>query len=114
MAAVTSANVTRLRAYENGDRTGKFLEKVQTFDIVLSAQGGTTLDMPASLFGLTTIYYAYCIRAIDGSAALSWIQIITELLGVGILVCDPETATDANRGQPTNYTGTIRVVMTGI
>lgn len=115
MAAVTAANVTLIRQYENADKTGKLLERVKTFDIVLTAQGGTTLDMPYALFGYSSaIYSAYCIRAIDGSANTVWVQVITEVGGVGILTCDPENATDATRGNPTNYTGTIRVSMAGI
>lgn len=114
MSAVASTDVTRVSNYEAGDRYGRTIEHVKVYDIVLSGNGGTANDIPASLFGFTTINWAECVRAVDGSAALSWVAVMVETDGAGILVSDPETATDASRGNPTNYTGTVRVRMGGV
>lgn len=113
MAAITSANVTLIRQWEVGDRQGKLVEICGVFDVALTAQGGTAGDIPATAFGWTKIFWAVCDRAIDGSAALSAVIPVVEVGDTGILTIDMENATDATRGNPTNYTGTIRVRMGG-
>lgn len=114
MAAVTSSNVTRISGYESGDRYGNRVEDVKIFDVVLSANGGTADDIPATLFGFTSFNWAEVVRAIDGSSALAWVSVMVEADGAGILVSDPENATDATRGNPSNYTGTVRIRMGGV
>lgn len=114
MAAVASSDVTLVRQHEGGDRFGRLIERVKTYDVVFSANGGTANDVPASLFGLTTIYWVEVIRAVDGSSALSWVAAVVETDGEGLLLCDPEVATDAARGNPTNYTGTVRLRVAGM
>jgi len=114
MAAVASTDVTRISNYTTGDRFGNRIEEVKIFDVVLSSNGGTADDIPATLFGLTTVNWAQCVRAIDGSSALSWVSVVVEADGAGILVSDPENATDATRGNPSNYTGTVRIRMGGV
>lgn len=114
MSAITASAVTIRQSYEAGDRYGGFVEKVKIVDIVLSAQGGTADDIPASVLGLTTINWATCVRAIDGSSVLSTVNIMVEADGAGILIADPEGATDATRGNAANYTGTVRVRLGGV
>lgn len=116
MAAVASTDVTRVSNYIAGDRFGNRIEDVKIYDVVLTANGGTADDIPASLFGFTTINWVQCIRALDnaGTPLLSVLMPIVEADGAGFLICDPETATDANRGHPANYTGSIRVRMGGV
>lgn len=113
MAAITSANVTLIRSWEDGDRQSKFVQYQGVFDVVLSSQGGTAGDIPATAFGWTKIYAAICVRAIDNSAALAVIMPTVEVGDTGVLICDPENATDATRGNPTNYTGTVRLHLFG-
>lgn len=113
MAAVASTDVTRISGYESGDRFGNRVEDIKIFDVVLSSNGGTTLDIPASLFGFTTINWAICVRTLV-STTLATVTVMVESGGVGILVADPENATDATRGNASNYTGTLRVRMGGV
>lgn len=113
MAAVASTDVTRISGYESGDRFGNRIEDVKIFDVVFSSNGGTTLDCPASLFGFTTINWVVCVRSVV-SATLATVMPVVEAAGVGILICDPETVTDASRGNPVNYTGTVRLRMGGV
>lgn len=113
MAAVASTDVTYVSGYELGDRNDKFVAKIKRYSIVFAANGGTADDVPASLFGYTKILYARVIRAVDGSSNLSWVNLVVEADDAGILVIDPETATDANRGNPTNYTGTVVAEIAG-
>lgn len=109
MAAITSANVTRISGNEVGDRYGNFVEKTAVYDVVLSSQGGTAGDIPASAFGFATFNWVTCVRAIDGSSNLCTVMPIVEVAGTGFLVADPNTSTDANRSKPANFTGTVRV-----
>lgn len=116
MAAVASTDVTRVSSYESGDRFGRRIEEVKIYDVVLTANGGTADDIPASLFGLTTLNWVQCIRALDnaGTPLLANLVPVVETDGAGFLVCDPETSTDADRGHPANYTGSIRVRIGGV
>lgn len=116
MAAVASTDVTRVSGYESGDRYGRRIEDVKIFDVVLTANGGTANDIPATLFGFTTINWVQCVRALDdaGTPLLANLVPVVEADGAGFLVCNPETSTDADRGHPANYTGTIRVRMGGV
>jgi hypothetical protein len=113
MAAVTASNVTLLRVIELGDKSSKFFSKLATYNVVLTANGGTAGDIPASLFGMTKINLAICCRAIDNALALSTLTVVIETGDAGILVCDPENATDATRGNPTNYTGSMVLTLIG-
>jgi hypothetical protein len=116
MAAVASTDVTRISNYESGDRFGRRIEDIKIFDVVLTANGATANDIPASLFGFRTLNWVQCIRALDdaGTPLLANLVPVVETDGEGFLVCNPETSTDADRGHPANYTGTIRVRMGGV
>ena len=116
MAAVSAANCTRVSNYEVGDRYGRRIEEVKIYDVVLTANGNTADDIPATLFGFTTINWVQCVRALDnaGTPLLAVLMPVVEEDGAGFLICDPETSTDANRGHPAAYTGTIRVRMGGV
>lgn len=116
MAAVASTDVTRVSNYSAGDRFGNRVEDIKIFDVVLSGNGGTADDIPATLFGFVTLNWVQCVRALDnaGTPLLANLVPVVEADGAGFLVCNPETATDADRGHPANYTGTIRVRMGGV
>ena len=114
MAAVASSDVTRISNYESGDRYGRRIEDVKIFDVVFSSNGGTADDVPASLFGFTKINWVQCVRSIVGGSTLANVVPVVEADGAGLLICDPENATDATRGNPTNYTGTVRLRMGGV
>lgn len=113
MSAVASSDVTFVDGWESGDRQSKLRHKVRICDVVFAANGGTANDVPASLFGMTKITEAYCIRAVDGSAALSWVAVMVEADDEGILLGDPEDSTDATRGNAADYTGTVRLKVCG-
>lgn len=113
MAAVASTDVTLVSQYTQGDRYGTRIEEVKIYDVVLSSNGGTTLDIPAALFGMTTINWAMCVRTLV-STTLATVAVMVEAGGVGILVADPENATDGTRGNAGNYTGTLRVRLGGV
>jgi hypothetical protein len=112
MAAITSSNVTLISSWEVRSYGG-FFETVRIVDIALTAQGGTANDIPASALGYRSINWAMPIRALDGSSNLRHVPILLEADGEGLLTVDIEASTDADRANPANWTGTVRVMLAG-
>ena len=116
MAAITSSNVTITDQYEIGTRTGKGRGTRIMASVVLTAQGATAGDIPASAFGLKQITNAYAMGSLI-SAAPKGVIIGISALGSDANYIYPVSliqATDADRANPANLTGTIFVCVEGI
>ena len=116
MAAITSANVTLITRVEMKGK-GILTEVMREVAIVLSSQGGTSGDIPASALSMVYVDKVEQIGFIDGSSALRYVPGVVEYTttghGTGILPIDLTNATDANRNLPANVTGTWRVRVYG-
>lgn len=104
MAAYTGTP-TVLRKWEHGDRYGKAVEWCQDVTISVSSQGGATNSIGKASFGLSSIYSVQLINFTDGSAQNRGIIIWTDASIV--LLGDPQVATDADRCEPLDMTGTL-------
>lgn len=113
MAAITSANVTRTRSYNNSDSGGAFVEVVKDLILTLSTQGGTAGDIPASALGMSKIYSCQWQAAVIAATTVA-VYGGMEIDGSGIFPIDLTQATDANRTTRANLTGTVYVRVTGI
>lgn len=113
MAAITSTNVTLIRPSRDvmgGD--GCIKEKSSDLKIVLSAQGGTAGDIPASTLGFGIIYFAHALALDDATNVRgAWVGVAID--GSEIFPVDAVVTTDANRTLRANITGTLYVRVTG-
>jgi hypothetical protein len=112
MAAITSANVTVERQWTTTDGTGGVVEVTKDLAIALTAQGATIGDIPASALGLSKIYsvqvHGANLGGIVKAAGMSRAYDGSELVPFDLL-----QATDANRGDRANITGTVYVRVSG-
>ena len=114
MAAITASNVTIIDSWEVPSLGGKtILHRV--LDIVLSSNGGTANDIPASLLGFRSILAAQSIRYTASGPAYHCVPVIVEADSEGLLTINLEQATDASRSDPANphVAGTLRVLVIG-
>jgi hypothetical protein len=112
MAAITSANVTPSRTWETMGADGCVKEKTSDLAIVLSAQGGTAGDIPASALGFAKIYSAFGLAFDDATNVRgAWVGVAVN--GSEIFPIDAVVSTDANRTLRANLTGTLYVRVTG-
>lgn len=98
--------VTIQRSWDEGSRSGQFIQAARHVDVVLSADGGTAGDMPASLFLLAEIYEASFIR-FDAAGTKSFVPLCVEANGAGVMTCSPST------GALADATGTLTMVVKG-
>ncbi len=112
MAAYTGTP-TVSRQWEEGDRFGKRQRVVKRLSLSLSSQGGTSNNIPATALGFVagTLEKADCILFTDGSSNKRVVVCFTD--GTYLYVSDPTQATDANRGLPSDVTGTLVVEVSG-
>lgn len=113
MAAITSTAVTNVRTWREkpyGNRTVVH----RLLDIALSAQGGTSGDIPASVLGFKEIYDAHALLFTAAGPAYSLVPVIVETNRDGLLTIDLTNATDASRTGAANVTGTLRVHVSGL
>lgn len=116
MSAITTAEVTTLQAYEFGNRTNKSQGLRVLAAIVLSSQGATAGDIPASVFGLKQITSVFCYGSTISSNPRAT---IFQVASIGsddnyIYPIALTQATDANRADPANLSGTFYVAVEGI
>lgn len=110
--AAYSDTPTVSAVWEEGDRFGKRRRIVKRMSLTLSSQGGETNNIPASALGFTTIEKAVCISFTDGSSQIRAVDCITD--GDYLYVCSPTQSTDADRGEPSDVTGTLVVEVSGL
>jgi hypothetical protein len=115
MSAITSANVTMLKSWEGISKGNKTSRSYRRAQVTLSAQGGTSGDIPASVFNLVDIYEvdAYGLNATGTWSSMPVVLDQTTngttgaVLNTGILTCSPST------GALANATGILEVLVTG-
>ena len=109
MAAIASSAVTVLRSWEAMNTAGQFVEKVSDLSIVLSAQGGTLGDIPAATLGFAKVFCAEAINQNNGGGTANdyagWVGVWSDYSGI--------FTANYGTGAPANYTGTLRVRVTG-
>ena len=113
MATLTASSVTLNGFFYDGARVGS-RHKVCDVTLVLSSQGGLTNNIPASLFGLSTITEAFSFRDSSSNlylAAPSWDGTTT---GAYLVFYAITNATDASRNAPADITATVRGKVVGI
>lgn len=97
MAAVTAANVTILKAWDEGSKAGQLIQAVRQVAVVLSTQGGTIADMPAALFQLADISEVYSYGINNGGTWSEQAVILDNSQpGIGVLTTAPSTGAIAN------------------
>ena len=111
MADLAASAVTLVSGWQEGDRSGKYRQKVLDVQVTLATMGSTTNTIPASAFGLT--YIREVLASADESTPYGQIQFIPSYDGTLIYAIDLEQATDANRGDPTDVSGNWRFVVKG-
>lgn len=110
MASLAKSGVTvRDSWYEGGAPTTK-KTKVMSVTIVLSSMGGATNTIPASAFGLTTIREVSTLQKSDDTLA---VPAAPSYDGTKIFLYNLAQATDANRDDPADFTGTFRCLVKG-
>jgi hypothetical protein len=99
---------TILRAWEEGDRNGKFLRIKRRISITLATQGGATNTISATSLGLKSdgLEGAQFVLFTDDSGSQKRaLHLFTD--GTYLYVGDPQTSTDADRGEPTDVSGVL-------
>jgi len=112
MAAITNSNVTEIESYDLGTRQGKLTALRRRVAIVLSSQGGTAGDIPASVLGFSEIYYANAMLLdVSGTPKAALVMVAKD--GSEIIPIDLNQATDANRTARASITGTLYITIEG-
>lgn len=112
--AAYSGTPTVNSSYELGDRYGKLVGVVRNLTISISSQGSlTTNTIGAAALGFVagSLTKVVPIKYIDGGAVQRAIFAWTD--GSYVVVGDPQVATDADRGEPLDMTGTLTIEVTG-
>jgi len=113
MAAITSANVTTTSAWRMGDIGNKYQGVLKNLQIVLSSQGGTLGDIPASALGFTKIL-SVMTGILMVSTTPKGVVVGVASDGTELIPIDLTQATDANRTARANITGTLYISVLGV
>lgn len=109
-AYATAPTITRW--WYVGDRNGKQVEISKDLIIAPSSQGGATNTIGKAILGFSSIYSVFLVNFTDGSAQNRGIMVWTD--GTNIYLGDPQVATDADRCEPLDMTGTLAIRITGM
>lgn len=107
-----SGTPTVVATWEEGDRFGKRIRVVKRLSLSLSSQGGATNNIPASALGFSSLSQARCVLFTDGGSQKRVVWCFTD--GDYLYIGDPTQATDADRGEPADVSGTLVVEVGGI
>ena len=110
--AAYSGTPTVLSAWEQGDRHGKRIRVIRRLSLVLDTQGGLTNNIPAATLGLISIQRADPVLFTDAASKKRAVWCFTD--GSYLYIGNPIEATDADRGEPIDVTGTLVVEVSGI
>lgn len=112
--AAYSGTPTVNQAYELGDRFGKRVGVVRNLTLSVSSQGGATNTIGAVALGIAagTIRKVSLVNFTDGSSQNRGIMVWTD--GSSVLLGDPQVATDADRCEPLDMTGTLTIEIRGL
>lgn len=110
------------RVYEKGNRQGQYVETVKDLTLSISSQGGATNTIGYAALGFQAngIKKVRVINFTDGSSQnrgiLAWTDASLTAVtgGNNVLLGDPQTSTDADRCEPTDMTGTLRIEVCGL
>lgn len=78
MSAVAQTAVTIIRTETVGSASNKIFEGLVRASVALTAQGATSGDIPASLFGLASIHTVHCYRFVTAGSAEANIGVTTD------------------------------------
>lgn len=106
MSAITTANVTTIDSWERGTKSGQRVDLAQRVSIALTAQGGTTGDIPASALGLAEIYEVSPATLIAGGNPTA-VHVGIAANGLSLF---PAAFAD---GTPANQTGVLNLTVYG-
>ena len=109
MAALTSDNVTVNLGYEL--LSMPFRLKTKQLTLVLSSQGGASNTIDASTLGFTKLLSSEMAQKSDDALAY---PTCPSYDGSKLFFYNPAQATDADRDDPADVTGTFRVMVTGL
>lgn len=109
MAALTSDNVTVNLGYEL--LSMPFRLKTKQLTLVLSSQGGASNTIDASTLGFTKLLSSTMAQKSDDALAY---PTCPSYDGSKLFFYNPAQATDANRDDPADVTGTFLVMVTGL
>jgi hypothetical protein len=109
MADLAASAVTILRAWSEGGMANKDLSCRQV-QLVLTGQGTSANKIPASVLGLAKIEQATLFVVSDNSKVY---PAAPSADGTFLLLTNPDQATDANRANPADITGTLIGVVKG-
>lgn len=112
MAALTSTGVTIHDAWKEGGTTGRKFKAVDV-TLVLSSQGGLTNNIPASLFGMSTIVDARGFRTTSSVRASFGPSLSSTEVGDYLVAYANTDATDATRNNPADISATVRGIVIG-
>jgi len=98
MANLAATNFTVNDTWYEGDRTGKAKLLVKVVTITSGTAGGTSNQIPASVFGMDEIY-SVDLKGVDNADPGQY-RFQPDYAGDNIIAIDTEQATDANRGDP--------------
>lgn len=115
MAAIATTDVTVIKTWRVNTNGGPPLMH-RIVDIVLSSNGGTADDIPASYLGFKEIWYCVPILHTESGPAYHIQPMVVQTSGAGLLTINIETATDNQRSDIANapVAGTSRVLVVGL
>lgn len=114
MSAYSGTPTNVVQPWWEGDANGKRLRIRKIVDITISSQGGATNSIGYAALGFASaqIHSVSPVNYTDGSSQNRAIFAWTD--GSKILLGDPQVATDADRGEPLDMTGTLRLEIAGL
>jgi hypothetical protein len=98
MADLATTNFTVDETWYEGDKTGKERVLCKRVDITTGTAGGTSNQIPASVFGMSEIYEVSQ-RGQSNADAGNYL-FMPDYAGENIIAINLEQSTDANRGDP--------------
>jgi hypothetical protein len=114
MAAITSANVLILNSWEGISKGNKTTRNYRRCRVTLSNQGGTSGDIPASVFNLTDIYEVDSYGINNAGTWTSMPVIVDQTTDVnGVVRNTGFLTTNLTTGAPASTTGVLEVLVTG-
>lgn len=102
---------TIVRWWYVGDKNGKQVEISKDLTIAPSTQGGATNTIGKAILGFSQINSVQLINFTDGSAQNRGIMVWTD--ATNVYLGDPQVATDADRCEPLDMSGTLTIRITG-
>lgn len=114
MSAYSGTPSNVVQPWWEGDANGKRLRIRKIVDLTISSQGGATNSIGYAALGFASaqIQSVTFVNYTDGSSQNRGLVVWTD--GSKILLGDPQVATDADRCEPIDLTGTLRLEIAGL